>query len=243
MSLMGLDTRLSGRSGIVGIPVATAEKLDQIASISIRVAAVIVAYLAVTTAATLAVRHSRNLFIRRSVGLITPRFLTTLLIGITATAAPVGAQTSILPTGSTEGSGGAHMHVSDAPVMEILVVEPSTSKNIPWVDRYMNDHIVGHTSATSPTSIESGQTAEPTERVSTESAMVADPSLHVVEAGEHFWSIAESALRSAASDDPDPTTIMRYWGTLVDANRHQLMDPDNPDLIMPGQRLVLPPLP
>jgi nucleoid-associated protein YgaU len=33
-----------------------------------------------------------------------------------------------------------------------------------------------------------------------------------------------------------------YWAQLVDANRDRLVDPDDPDLLLPGQVLVLPPV-
>jgi hypothetical protein len=35
--------------------------------------------------------------------------------------------------------------------------------------------------------------------------------------------------------------VSRYWQRLIAANRHDLIDPDNPDLLVPGQRLVVPP--
>jgi nucleoid-associated protein YgaU len=50
----------------------------------------------------------------------------------------------------------------------------------------------------------------------------------VVEPGDHLWSIAE---RTAPGD------VVRYWLALVEANRDRLADPD---LVLPGQVLVLP---
>ena len=50
----------------------------------------------------------------------------------------------------------------------------------------------------------------------------------VVQPGDHLWSIAE---RSAPGD------MLRYWLALVEANRDRLADPD---LVLPGQVLVLP---
>jgi nucleoid-associated protein YgaU len=35
--------------------------------------------------------------------------------------------------------------------------------------------------------------------------------------------------------------VGRYWRRLIDANRDRLVDPGNPDLLLPGQELVLPP--
>lgn len=60
---------------------------------------------------------------------------------------------------------------------------------------------------------------------------------HVVRPGEHFWSIAEAVV--AARPDPQLDTAT-YWRLLVEANRDRLVDPHNPDLLHPGQELVLP---
>ncbi len=57
---------------------------------------------------------------------------------------------------------------------------------------------------------------------------------HVVSPGESLWSIASAHL---STDDPaviDPT-----WRKIYERNR-PVIGPD-PDLIFPGQRLVLPP--
>jgi hypothetical protein len=62
---------------------------------------------------------------------------------------------------------------------------------------------------------------------------------HVVQAGEHFWSIAESEL-ARGGHTPTTREVARYWQTLVTANQSRLRVPSNPDLLYPGQRLVLP---
>lgn len=66
-----------------------------------------------------------------------------------------------------------------------------------------------------------------------------DPATVVVEVGDHLWGIAE---RHVGDHAPRPTTadVTTYWRRLVDANRDRLVDPDDPDLILPGQRFVLP---
>lgn len=65
---------------------------------------------------------------------------------------------------------------------------------------------------------------------------------HEVAAGEHLWSIAEQHLRAASGEPPSQAQLVTYWQQLIDANRDRLADPDNPDLIFPGQQLVLPEL-
>lgn len=62
----------------------------------------------------------------------------------------------------------------------------------------------------------------------------------VVEPGDSLWSIAVDALVDANQGQPDDGAVERYWRRLIEANRHALVDPGNPDLIYAGQVLVLP---
>jgi LysM domain len=68
-----------------------------------------------------------------------------------------------------------------------------------------------------------------------------DATTWLVEAGDSLWSIAEEVVRTARPDASD-RTVTRYWRALTDANRTRLVDPGNPDLLVPGQQLSLPPL-
>ena len=60
--------------------------------------------------------------------------------------------------------------------------------------------------------------------------------VHTVQPGEHFWAIAERTIAEEGLD----IGVTEYWQRLIDLNRAGLVDPDNPDLIFPGQVLVLP---
>lgn len=60
---------------------------------------------------------------------------------------------------------------------------------------------------------------------------------HVVAAGESLWSIARAAVPAPGG----AAAVAAYWPRLHEAN-HAVIGPD-PDLITPGQRLVLPPVP
>lgn len=67
------------------------------------------------------------------------------------------------------------------------------------------------------------------------------PSLRVtVKPGDHLWGIAAARLRLALGAEADAEQIRPYWSALVEANRDRLVDPDDPDLLVPGQELVLP---
>jgi hypothetical protein len=72
-----------------------------------------------------------------------------------------------------------------------------------------------------------------------------DPATWVVEPGDSLWSIAEEVVGAevvagAGAAVPGERAVARYWRRLVAANRPHLVDPANPDLLVPGQRLVLP---
>ncbi len=58
--------------------------------------------------------------------------------------------------------------------------------------------------------------------------------------GDHFWSVAERVVADAWRRAPSHAETGPYWRSLVAANRSRLRDPANPDLLFPGQILVLP---
>ncbi len=58
--------------------------------------------------------------------------------------------------------------------------------------------------------------------------------------GECFWSIAEQVLTGQTGRVPTDAEIVPYWHRLIDANRAELVDRGNPDLILPGQIFILP---
>jgi nucleoid-associated protein YgaU len=64
-----------------------------------------------------------------------------------------------------------------------------------------------------------------------------------VAAGDSLWTIAARTLEAARGLPPTAAELHGYWGSLIDVNRVRLVDPTNPDLIFPGQALVLPPVP
>lgn len=66
------------------------------------------------------------------------------------------------------------------------------------------------------------------------------PEVWVVERGDHLWSIAAETLAEHLGETPSERRVARYWHRLIDANLEQLVIPGEPDVIIPGQRLVLP---
>lgn len=64
----------------------------------------------------------------------------------------------------------------------------------------------------------------------------------IVAPGEHLWGIAEETLADDLGRSPTDAEIAPYWLRVIEANRDRLVHPDDPDLILPGQELVLPPV-
>jgi len=64
-----------------------------------------------------------------------------------------------------------------------------------------------------------------------------------VRSGDNFWVIARHVLADAWGRPPSDREIDPYWRALVEANRSRLADADNPDLLLPGQALAVPPPP
>lgn len=72
------------------------------------------------------------------------------------------------------------------------------------------------------------------------------PSTWTVRPGDDFWSIAERVVGSqgaGAGAAGAPGAVARYWAAVVVANRDRLPVPGHPDLLFPGDVVVLPPLP
>lgn len=60
---------------------------------------------------------------------------------------------------------------------------------------------------------------------------------HLVAPGDHLWSIAEVHLAEHLGHQPNEAEVAPYWRDLIAANPQVT----NPDLIFPGQTLVVPP--
>lgn len=67
------------------------------------------------------------------------------------------------------------------------------------------------------------------------------PEVHEVVQGDNLWHIAASTLeRRHRRGEPTKGEIARYWSAVVAANRHRLRSGD-PNLVFPGEQVVLPP--
>lgn len=62
-----------------------------------------------------------------------------------------------------------------------------------------------------------------------------------VEPGDNLWTISEDRLEADLGRDPTDFEVAPYWRDVIDANQDRYVEPGNPNLIIPGQVLVLPP--
>lgn len=70
--------------------------------------------------------------------------------------------------------------------------------------------------------------------------MIRTGGMHTVRAGDSLWRIAEARLAAAWGRAPRDAEVIPYWRELIERNRDRLVVADDPDLIVPGQELVLP---
>jgi hypothetical protein len=61
-----------------------------------------------------------------------------------------------------------------------------------------------------------------------------------VVAGESFWSIAEREVATRLGRAPTDVEVTSWWSAFVAANADRLVEPGNPNLVLPGQVLVAP---
>lgn len=66
--------------------------------------------------------------------------------------------------------------------------------------------------------------------------------LVTVAPGDHFWALATDDLTASLGRVPSEDEVVVHWASVVDANRDRLVVADNPDLLVPGQQVVLPPV-
>lgn len=90
--------------------------------------------------------------------------------------------------------------------------------------------------AGSPPAAEDADPPKPAEAAGAGEARV------VVERGDHLWKLAEERLEEAWGRSPSDAEIAPYWRQVIEANRERIRSGD-PDLIFPGEEIVLPPVP
>jgi nucleoid-associated protein YgaU len=64
------------------------------------------------------------------------------------------------------------------------------------------------------------------------------PTIHEVVRGESLWRIAEAAIEQRTAARPSNGAVARFWPKIYQRNRPVIGD--DPNLILPGQRLEIP---
>jgi hypothetical protein len=90
--------------------------------------------------------------------------------------------------------------------------------------------------------VEDGVGSPAVEDAAVEDGAAADRSgdVHRVVPGESLWSIAQDALAHRWDREPTDAEVLTYWEHVIEHNRAGLADPDNPDLLFPGDEVRLP---
>jgi nucleoid-associated protein YgaU len=68
----------------------------------------------------------------------------------------------------------------------------------------------------------------------------AAPHEHIVVAGESLWTIARDVVAGELGRSPTDAEVAGYWVELIETQRPFLANPEDPDLIFPGERVRLP---
>ena len=63
----------------------------------------------------------------------------------------------------------------------------------------------------------------------------------VIAPGDSLWSLAAARLAEQLHREPSDREVWRYWREVIRVNEGRLRDARVPDLIYPGDRVVLPP--
>lgn len=220
----------------------TFEPLDVTAGVARSLALVIVGYLLVLAVLHLSAALVPRAGIRRIASVATPRFLVGTLAGV-AVLAGVG-------TAGADPSGDTTPH--DAPVMRL--VDPAPTTALPPAAPPTTSPAATAGWGTAPTNVaptvtsrSSVQAPSPSEPPLSDMGVAAAPEPpdatatveHMVQPGEHLWSIAEDIVRSRLGSSTT-SSVAAYWHRLIEVNRDRLVDADDPSLILPGQPLVLP---
>ncbi len=153
----------------------------------------------------------------------------------TSTAGPVLLHPPTVLVAAEDDDAPTRTPHADAPTMTPLDPEPGPEPTMPRVVP------PGMSRPDAPPPTPHASTA--VDAVATEDATpdpAPTPGEHVVVSGDHLWSIAEQALASHLGRSPSDAEVVPYWRRVIAGNRDRLADPDNPDLIFPGQRIALP---
>ena len=92
--------------------------------------------------------------------------------------------------------------------------------------------------ATPPAPVTPAPAPAPSTTATATTALPFSSSSYSVKSGDNLWEISEGVLASGLGHPPTDQQVATYWAALITANKSRV---SNPNLIYPGQSLVLPP--
>jgi hypothetical protein len=135
---------------------------------------------------------------------------------------------------------------------DMLPVSPATSTQVPPgvsaqalspLAPPASPSVSGQVASVVPTPSPVPLSSAPMTATEVQAAAAEEQGTYVVQHGDHLWGIAEAMLAKAWGHQPTDAQIIPYWRHLIETNRAVLVDPGNPDLILPGQTFTVPPPP
>lgn len=211
------------------------ETLDLVAAGARLLAVAALAYLLVVTLAQLVAGLLGERSPRKGRWLVrvTPRFVGALTAAAIASTGTVGADEAAdgVPSSRDDqhlpaAAGSVAVRPGMGATMQLIT--PGEETSLPWAD---DVHPAPGDDAPAESADEPPSPPPPTTHHLGE---------WVVRPGDHLWRIAEELLLERGNAEPNDAEVRDLWVRLIDTNRDRFVDPENPDLILPGQRLTLP---
>ncbi len=119
------------------------------------------------------------------------------------------------------------------PVSPVARSQPAASESVPS-EPVPSEPAVSDVDPVAPSGVDEAAPASALEAPGAEGRTVR------VAAGDHLWGLAEADLEAHLAGPATEAQVLAHWERLVEANRDRLDVPNNPDMIRPGQLMLLP---
>ncbi|HZA00559.1 MAG TPA: LysM peptidoglycan-binding domain-containing protein [Acidimicrobiales bacterium] len=238
-------------SGSLGVPLGSAEGFSEwvdrappavMAAALVRLAALATGWYLAACMLLLAITPSQGC--RRwaaTMARVSPAFVRRIATGAGSMGLAAGTLVAGVPAASTVGALGAPTAASADPAQEPPGRAPTatmTRSDPPTATMRRGDVAATTTTSPEPPDRPAGTPESPAAPPA--AAAPVEPSSWIVEPGDSFWSIAAETVAERGEVSASDRRVARYWRRLIEANRQRLVDPANPDLLVPGQELIVP---
>lgn len=210
---------------------------------ALRASAVVGAcYLAMANALSIVAATTSIELLHRLARAIVPKSLRPFVMfafgaGVATAAASIVVPRSSAPTQLATVS----LDPSDATATMYLVTEPESGATAAPI---VTTPLATSATAEIPPELLADTIAVPAPAPHLEPApLPAAASTWTIERGDHLWAIASETLADAWQRQPADSEVVPYWRDLIEQNRARLVDPTDPDYVLPGQVMHLPPVP